>query len=242
MLKVFITLKDYPGIFDLPHDVTDVNEYFLKAGFITPYDEIHLTEDYNPDYHVKLLAETASDLYLKSIFPQDEMISTINVVCGFLYNLPAEKQADLTNKIVSGEITDAKNLLDAIKVIKAAETHGLPAIVFSRVKLWTDTGEECEFYMGGVPKDNDDFDENEDFKDFVEELSTGDTKNITAYITTFSEGEGECIPADKVDIERIYNAIADVDIDTISGWNKIAESQFSFDYDINELFNMNGVE
>jgi len=122
------------------------------------------------------------------------------------------------------------------------QSHDLPAIVFSRVKLWTDTGEECEFFIGGVPKDNDDFDENGDFEDFINQISTTDTKEITAYITTFSEGDGECVAADEADIERVYNAIADVDIDTITGWNKIGEDQFSFDYDIDELFNMTGIE
>ncbi|MCL2508393.1 MAG: hypothetical protein FWF05_04375 [Oscillospiraceae bacterium] len=116
----------------------------------------------------------------------------------------------------------------------------ISAIVFSRVKLWTDTGEECEFFMGGVPEANDAFEDNEDFEDFVNQISTTDTKEITAYITIFSEGDGECVPATQADIERVYNAIADVDIDTITGWNKIGESQFSFDYDIDELFNLKG--
>lgn len=125
------------------------------------------------------------------------------------------------------------------------ETHDLPAIIFSRVRLWTDTGEDCEFFMGGVPTSYDDLEDNEDYIDFgefVEQLSTGHSKEITAYITTFSEGDGEPQPASQADIDRIYNAIADVDIDTITGWTWIGENSFTFDYDIDELFHMKGIE
>lgn len=149
--------------------------------------------------------------------------------------------------MADGHIDDEKDLLEAIKAIKPAEVHA-PAIIFSRVRLWTDTGEDCEFFMGGVPTSYDDMEDNEDcidFGEFVEQLSTGHSKEITAYVTTFTEGSvaaGEPQPASPEDIERIYNAIADVDIDTITGWTWHGENAFTFDYDIDELFHMNGIE
>jgi hypothetical protein len=54
-------------------------------------------------------------------------------------------------------------LLDAIKAIKSAEASA-PAIRFSRVRLWTDTGEDCKF----VPMRHDDLKDNEDCIDFGE--------------------------------------------------------------------------
>ena len=241
MLKVLINCDDHPAVFDLPHSPLAVGDYLLAAGHWNPYTEVCLHESDNPgDVQVKLVADTAADYYLQSLFPQDARLSTVNTVCDLFYNLSKEEQSVLTLNMAAGQIADGKELLDSIKALK--QTHDLPAIVFSRVKLWTDTGEECEFFMGGIPKDNDDFDENDDFEDFVNQISTTDTKEITAYITTFTEGDGEQQPADQADIERIYNAIADVDIDTITGWNRIGESQFSFDYDIDEMFNMGGIE
>ena len=67
-------------------------------------------------------------------------------------------------------------------------------------------------------------------------------EGITAFVTTFTEGDGEPQPADESDIERIYNAVAEVDIDTITGWNRTGQSQFTFDYDVGELFGMKGIE
>ncbi|MDR1630696.1 MAG: hypothetical protein LBS36_10875 [Oscillospiraceae bacterium] len=229
----------------MPHNPLEVENYLLAVGALNPYADLYLNdeEDDPEQVQVKLIADTAIDNHLQLLFPQDAKLSTVNTVCDLFYHLPFEQQINLTHNMADGKINGEKELLNAIKGIKASESpHDLPAIVFSRVKLWTDTGEECEFYMGGVPKDNDDFDENDDFEDFLNQISTTDTKEITAYITTFSEGDGECVPATQADIERVYNAIADVDIETITGWNKIGESQFSFDYDIDELFNLKGTE
>ncbi len=245
MLKVLIDYGDHPAIFDLPHNQLKVSDYLLSIGFWNPYADLVLNEDNTIDsVQVKLIAETAADNHLQSLFPKDARLSTVNTVCDLFYSLPAEQQARLTDGMSAGQIIGEKDLLDAIKAIKPAETHA-PAILFSRVRLWTDTGEDCEFFMGGVPTSYDDLEDNEDcidFGEFVEQLSTGHSKEITAYITTFSEGDGEPQPASPEDIERIYNAIADVDIDTITGWTWRGENTFTFDYDIDELFHMNGIE
>ena len=242
MLKVFLYCNNHPAVFDLPHSPLAIGDYLLTAGHWNPYTDLYLTDNAGPDQvQVKLIPETAADIYLLSLFSDDAQLSTVNTVCELFSRLPAERQTELINSIAMGQISKEKDLLDAIKTMKSAETY-TPSIVFSRVKLWTDTGEDCEFFMSGVPVDNDDFEEHDDFESFVEQISTSDTKKITAYITTFSEGDGEQQPASQADIERINNAIADVDIDTITGWNKIGENQFSFDYDIDELFNMKGIE
>jgi len=67
-------------------------------------------------------------------------------------------------------------------------------------------------------------------------------EGITAFVTSFTEGNGEPQPANESDIERISCAVAEVDIDTITGWDRIGESQFTFDYDVGELFGMKGLE
>jgi len=125
--------------------------------------------------------------------------------------------------------------------------HGFPAIVFSRVKLWSDTGEEAEFFMGGAPESYEDIEDHEDcidFKEFLEQTPGTNMEGITAFVTTFSEGDGEGQPADQEDIYRIYAAVADVDLDTITGWTWISENQFTFDYDAGELLSqdMGGIE
>ena len=292
MLKVLITCDEHPAIFDLPHDRTEIGLFLAGAGFWNPYAHLRLLDDENPNaIQVKLIAETPVDNHLQLLFAEDAKLSTVNTVCDLFYNLSIEKQIDLTNKMADNHIENEKDLLDAIKEIKAleaenksedkfylkketerlcwlyynpdssaggqyvqlvcdfalireaaaaegdffeylegcsngflididmdefsmfddefnnspcdfegcteatkaalisaanaglVETHDLPAITFSRVKLWTDTDEECEFYMPGVPESCDDFDENDEFDDFVNRISTTDTKEITAYIS-----------------------------------------------------------
>ena len=242
MLKVFLYRNGHSAIFDLPHSPLEVGDYLLAAGHWTPYADLYLMVSGRADQvQVKLLPETAADVYLQSLFPKDARLSTVNTVCDLFYSLPPERQTELINDIALGRISEEKDLLDAIKAMKSAETSA-SSIIFSRVKLWTDTGEENKFFMGGVPASYDDLDENADFEDFVEQISTGDTKEITAFITTFTEGDGEPQPADESDIERIYNAVAEIDIDTITGWNRTGQSQFTFDYDVGELFGMKGIE
>ncbi|MDD4493708.1 MAG: hypothetical protein PHV32_05075 [Eubacteriales bacterium] len=245
MLKVLLNYGDKAAVFDLPHNFLEVSNYLLTVGTLTPYTDLCLNDDDDPEQvQVKMIAETADDNHLQSLFPKDARLSAVNTVCDLFYSLPVEQQADLIDGTSAGKITSEKDLLDAIKAIKSAEAYA-PAIIFSRVRLWTDTGEDCEFFMGGAPTSYDDLEDNEDcidFGEFVEQLSTGHSKGITAHVTTFLEGDGEPRPASPEDIERIYNAIADVDIDTITGWIWRGENTFTFDYDIDELFHMNGIE
>lgn len=242
MLKVLLNYDDKTAIFNLPHNSLEVSNYLLAVGSLKPYTDLLLNDDDDPEQvQAKLITETATDNHLQSLFPEDTKLSTINTICDLFYRLPAGQQVDLSVGMFAGRITSGKELLDAIKGIKAAESYA-PAIVFSRVKLWTDEGEECQFFVDGTPTSLDDIEDDPDFEDFIESLSCGSTKDITAYVTTFSEGEGEPQLASPEDIERIYNAIADVDIDTITGWTWISENSFTFDYDIDELFHMKGIE
>jgi len=209
---------------------------------------------FNPDssaggQYVEIIADFS--LIREAAAVEDDFFGYLEGVSkGYLTDIDTEGFALLDDEF-DNKPYDFKGCTDTTKtaLISAAnaglvETHDLPAITFSRVKLWTDNGEEDEFYMPGIPKSNDDFDENDEFEDFVNRISTTDTKEITAYVTTFSEGgvfgqdAGKTQLASQADIDRIYNAIADVDIDTITGWNFVSESQFSFDFDIDELFNM----
>ena len=243
MLKVLIDCDEHPAIFDLPYKITEVGDYLCSAGYWNPDTDLQLLDDDNPhNVQVKLIAENAADNHLQSIFPEDARLSTVNTVCDLFYRLPAEKQDMLIGDIDRGEIVGLQGFMNVLKDMNTAQAHSLPAIIFSRVKLYTDTEDSCEFFMGGVPESDEDFEDHPDFVDFVEQISITDAKEITAYITTFTEGNGDPVPAEKADIERIYNAIADVDLDTITGWNKTGEDSFTFDYDINELFNMNGIE
>jgi len=119
------------------------------------------------------------------------------------------------------------------------------AILFSRVKLWSDSGEEYEFFMGGFPETYDDIKNYKDFTDhneLVEKLLNGDTDGISAQVTLYCEGESEeePKPASPKDIERINKAVADVDIDTITGWSQLDE--LTVDCFIDELPGMSGLE
>jgi hypothetical protein len=119
------------------------------------------------------------------------------------------------------------------------------AILFSRVRLWTDDGEDSEFWVSGDPQEYDDLEDTEglnDFQEFLDGLPGSGCRAITAEVTSFYEGDGALHPASSEDIERIENAVSDVDIDAISGWNRLGQHTFSFDYDLDELFGMNGIE
>lgn len=242
MLKVLLSYENKTAVFNVPHNSLEVSNYLLAAGFWKPYADLCL--NYNDDpkqVQVKLIAETAADKHLQNLFPQDARLSTTNTVCDLFYRLPAEQQVHFTDAMSAGQITSETELLDTIKGIKKIEAFA-PAILFSHVRVWTHEGEECQFFVGGIPKSCDDLEDAPDFEDFVAFLFCDSAKGITAYVTTFSEGDGEPQPADESDIERIYTAIAEVDIDTITGWNRIGESSFTFDYDIDELFHMGGIE
>ena len=408
MLKVLLDCNDHPAVFDLPHNPLEIGNYLLAAGHWGPYADLSLTDSDDPDQvQVKLIPETAADVYLQSLFPKDARLSAVNTVCDLFYHLPTKNQESLVEDIAAGKIIELRQLLDGIKSnthqpqtaapytmhfycpltvsiesgdgrdyievengalgdhedeirdtienftqsrkkalfeyfygtadVKAKllsirfdvenvrneifgcvhvnmteppteeekeelrewiesqvsdgwgvgfwerrletpdgdlhisfwdngddwflldddefEQHigqyqpekesPAQSIVFSRVKLWTDTGEECEFYTEGAPVCYEDIEDHEDcidFKEFLEQTPGASMEGITAFVTTFSESDSEPQSAEGFDIERIYRVIADVDIDTITGWNWIGQSQFTFDYDVGELFGMNGIE
>jgi hypothetical protein len=119
------------------------------------------------------------------------------------------------------------------------------AILFSRVRLYLDDGGmESEFWVSGDPQGYDDIEDAEgliDFQEFLDGLPGNDCWTIIAEVTSFCEGKGALTPASPVDMERIEKAVDEVDIDAISGWNRLGQHTFSFDYDLDELFGMNGI-
>jgi hypothetical protein len=119
------------------------------------------------------------------------------------------------------------------------------AILFSRVRLWTEGGEDSEFWVSGDPQDYDALEDTEgliDFQEFLDGLPGNDCRTVTAEVTSFYEGGGALTPASPEDIKRIEKAVDEVDVDAISGWNKIGQHTFSFEYDLDELFGMKGIE
>ena len=119
------------------------------------------------------------------------------------------------------------------------------AILFPRVRLYTDTGEGCEFFVGGIPKSGDDLDGNvdrADFEEYLRAVSNKESEGVTAYVTSFTEGSGAMTDAAPEDIERIYTAIADVDIDAITGWSWVGESSFLFDISFGEQIGLSGIK
>ena len=239
MLKALVDHNNYRAIFELPCSYEEIEEHYMMMGH---YD---CDNDLDAISKVKLIAETPIDNHLQLLFAEDAKLPTINLVCDLFYNLPIEQQIDLTDKMADGRINDERDLLELIKEIKAAEPKNSPTIVFSRVKLWSQSGEEAEFFMGGIPDGYDDMEDHEeciDFKEFLEQNPDAVIEGITAHVTSFSEGNGEARPASKEDIERIYTAVAEVDLDTITGWEKIGESTFFFDYEYDEQPGMTEIE
>jgi len=239
MLKALVDHNNYRAIFELPCSYEEIEEHYMMMGH---YD---CEDDLDTISNIKLIAETPIDNHLQLLFAEDAKLSTVNIVCDLFYSLPIEQQIDLTNKIADGHIENEKDLLDTIRDIKTAEPKNLPTIVFSRVRLWSQSGEKSEFFMSGVPDGYDDMEDHEeciDFKEFLEQNPDAIIEGITANVTTFSEGDGEAQPASEADIERIYTAVAEVDLDTITGWEKIGESTFFFDYEYDEQPGMTGIE
>ncbi|MDR2514878.1 MAG: hypothetical protein LBD02_06690 [Christensenellaceae bacterium] len=76
------------------------------------------------------------------------------------------------------------------------------AILFSRVRLLSDDGEDSEFWVSGDPQGYDDIEDAEgliDFQEFLDGLPGNDCWTITAEVTSFCEGDGALIPASPVD-------------------------------------------
>jgi len=247
MLQALLSYNYKTAVFNLPHNSLEVENYLLSVGALRPYADLRLNDDTDDpkQVEIKLIADTAIDGYLQTLFAEDAKLSTVNTVCDLFYRLPIEQQIDLTHKMVDCHIENEKDLLDAIKEIKGAEQKNPPTIVFSRVKLWSQSGEEAEFFMSGIPDGYDDMEDHEeciDFKEFLEQNPDAVIEGITAHVTSFSEGNGEARPASKEDIERIYTAVAEVDLDTITGWEKIGESTFFFDYEYDEQPGMTEIE
>jgi len=221
MLKALLVINKQPAFFDLPHDPMEIEQYTLSSGHYQPYANILLLDNDDPrQLQVKLVADNAVDYHLQSMFPEDANLATVNTVCDMFYRLPAEKQTDLTHGIEDNMIVDYKELLNAIKDIMTAQNHAT-SIVFSRVKLWAQSGEEAEFFISGEPDGYEDMEDHEDcieFKEFLEQNPDAVIEGITADITTFTEGIGECLPASEEDIERIRAAVEEIDLDTITGW------------------------
>jgi len=231
MLKALVDHNNYRAIFELPCSYEEIEEHYMLMGH---YD---CDNDLDTISNIKLIAETPIDNHLQLLFAEDAKLSTINTVCDLFYRLPIEQQIELTDKMADGRISDERDLLELIKDIKAAEPKNSPTIVFSRVKLWSQSGEEAEFFMGGIPDGYEDMEDHEeciDFKEFLEQNPDAIIEGITAHVTSFSEGNGEARPASESDIEGIYTAVAEVDLDTITGWEKIGESTFFFDYEYDE--------
>ncbi|MDR2502580.1 MAG: hypothetical protein LBC78_04960, partial [Oscillospiraceae bacterium] len=91
------------------------------------------------------------------------------------------------------------------------------AILFSRVRLWTDSSEDSEFWVRrrGAPQDYDALEDTEgliDFQEFLDGLPGGGCRTVTAEVTSFCEGDGALHPASPEDLERIEKAVDEVDV------------------------------
>jgi hypothetical protein len=96
--------------------------------------------------------------------------------------------------------------------------------------------------MSGDPQDYDDLENTEgltDFQEFLDGLPGNGSWAVTAEVTSFCEGNGVLTPASPEDMERIEKTVDEVD--AISGWNRLGQHTFNFDYDLDELFGMNGI-
>ena len=124
MLKVLIDCNEHPAKFDLPYNMMEVGEYLCSAGFWNPYADLQLLDDDDPEsVQVKLIAETAADSHLQSLFPQDARLSTINIACDLFYKLPVEKQDVLIGDIDRGEIVGLQGLMEVLKTMNSEQAH-----------------------------------------------------------------------------------------------------------------------
>jgi hypothetical protein len=155
--------------------------------------------------------------------------------------------AGLSNNNTDAPLTD--RLLNRILGVAAGQEQS-PArgIVFSRVQLQADTGEETDFYISGIPRSCDDLEDDPEFIDFTEFISTGEARTIDATVTVYAEGVGVPRDASQEDIDRINKTAAELDPDSdpqiAFGWFQGERFSFAFDYDADELFNqgMGGIE
>jgi len=142
-----------------------------------------------------------------------------------------------------------ERLLNRINGVAAGQEQSpTRGVLFSRVRLQTDTGEEADFYMSGVPRSYDDLEDDPEFIDFTEFISVSNAKTIDAAVTVYTEGTGAPRTADPSDIDRISKAAAGLDTECdpqiAFGWREVERFNFAFDYDADELFgqDMGGYE
>ena len=108
------------------------------------------------------------------------------------------------------------------------------SVLFSKVELWSDNGNECELFVGGIPREYEDLENADDFQEFLD--FPPDANEITAYVTSFIYGDGESEAANETQLAEIKEHFEEPE------WSEkldlIEKSSFTFDYDTDELCDM----
>ena len=108
------------------------------------------------------------------------------------------------------------------------------AIVFSKIKLTTDTL-EAQFFACGIVKKAEDLDPYTRYHEFLDELDS--ETEIDVHVDTHIYGEGEHLIATPEEMAYITIRHGD-DLNFLSRCEKIDESDFRFAYRLEELFGL----
>ena len=223
---------------DEPEEETYENYVYKPLHTVTVGDmDIEIAEDKNAAPDQRFAVYEREDLGMDEQFHR--MVHTDD------FAEAVKAFTDMTQDNINGFQTTAQQaiaeLINKNDAKKGAESPS-QGIIFSRVQLCTDTGEESDFYMPGIPRSYDDLEDYIEFVDFTEFISTSEAKDITATVTAFSDGSGAPRDANESDIDWISKAVEEFDVEAISGWRMGEKFEFTFDYDVDELFNMGGIE
>jgi hypothetical protein len=112
------------------------------------------------------------------------------------------------------------------------------SVLFSKVELWTDNGNEHEFFVGGIPRDYDDLEGVDDFDVFMEEA---ETQEYRVHVSSYVYGEGETERASDEQLAEIIEKFEN-DEEWMSELTPLEDSEFTFDYKADEQPGMTGIE
>ena len=108
------------------------------------------------------------------------------------------------------------------------------SVLFSKVELDNDDGEEFELFIGGIPREYEDLEDGYDFNEFME--LQYNSSEFTIHVKSYIYGDGETENADDNQLTEIEKHFDD------PKWSEsldlIEESSFSFFYNVDELYDM----
>ena len=113
------------------------------------------------------------------------------------------------------------------------------SLLFSNVEMTTDT-ETCEFMVGGIPREEDDFSGWLAYENFIEGLE--DNTEISVHVEAYLYGGGETFVASPEEVAYFYSRIKGNEDFLSERCDNIEDVDFTISHSPNELFGSDFIE